>query len=301
MRSDFKYLGLGLAGGIGIAVVLIFGAASLGTGSISITPSPVWTNTPLPINRPTLTPPGTRTSTPTELPSITPYPTIYLSPTPTLSSVRLMRLAGQLLLSGALPENQQILLYESSLRYIARTPDEGRRMAQEINGVEYGYADNTCGPLSIAILQDAGLVGAEIVPHDFWLLNPWLEHDREFLDRTLPPDKFEHYVFHDWMKDFDWTAFSLLPGDFLYIHAGGGGNFDHMLVVNRVDSALRAYSVTNYRRPDGFVIDEVMLYDPGDPHSGILHAWSARAQAPSGSTGFGGFEVWRPVTPVVSK
>ena len=66
-----------------------------------------------------------------------------------------------------------------------------------------------------------------------------------------------------------------------------------MLVVNRVDSQGRAYSVTNYNTEEGFVINEVMLYDPNDPSAGIFAQWTKREKQLLGSTGFAGYEVWR--------
>jgi hypothetical protein len=293
IRSDLRYLGFGMAGGMLAAGALILAVLSV-RREVPALPSTALPSPPAARPSEALASPSSPPS-PTAPPTLTPSATSVPSVTPTLTEIEWLRASGALFVTGALTEAQQIRLYEASLKYIARTPQDGRRVAQEINGVEYGYADNTCGPLSMAILRDAGLVSAGIVPHDYWLLNPFLASDRQFLLDTLPPEHFKHLVFHDWMRDFDWQEFPLLPGDFIYIHAGGGGNFDHMLVVTRVDDGLRAYSVTNYRGPDGFVIDEVLLYDPRDPDVGIFDVWSGRAQAPSGSTGFGGFEVWRPL------
>jgi hypothetical protein len=42
-----------------------------------------------------------------------------------------------------------------------------------------------------------------------------------------------------------------------------------MLVVNRVDSQKRAYAVTNYSTLKGFVITEILLYDPNDKSTGM--------------------------------
>jgi len=293
MASDYKYLGIGLAAGIGAAAIFISSIMILRAGDSPIFTTPTHTalasSPPLPdpSSKPTAT-------TPTTWSTITPHPTLILSPTSTLTHIEYMQTTGLLNFPGSLSDDTQIRLYESSVKYIALTPDESLEMAIQINGVEYGNPANTCGPLAMAILRDAGLVSQDIIPHDFWLLNPWVVDDRNFLNATLTPEKYTYYVFHVWLKSFDWHSFPLQPGDFLYIKAGGGGNFDHMLVVNRVDSQLRAYAVTNYQRPDGFVIDEVLLYDPGDPAVGIFAAWGERQNARLGSTGFGGFELWRP-------
>ena len=71
-----------------------------------------------------------------------------------------------------------------------------------------------------------------------------------------------------------------------------------MLVVTRVDDNGRAYSVTNHATSDGFVIDEVMLYDPANPGLGKFSEWTNRQNNKIGTTGFGGFELWRLTQPV---
>src|SRR5574341_2214493 len=294
MRSDIKYLGLGLLVGIAAAPFLIsamiFAASRAAPVPTTLLASTDTATPPPPSQTPTPPPTSTATFSPTPTPfilTVTPYPTSTVDP------IQYMLDTGQLSLIGPWTSDKQIHLYEASLAYIASTPQDGLRMAKEINGVRYGNPSNTCGPLAIAILRDAGFVSANINPHDFWLLNPWLEDDRKVLDRTFPPSLYDHIVYHVWLRGFNWRSFPLKPGDFMYIHAGGGGNFDHMLVVTRVDSALRAYSVTNFNTANGFIIDEVMLYDPNDPNVGIFHAWTKEQNALLGSTGFGGFEVWR--------
>jgi hypothetical protein len=91
----------------------------------------------------------------------------------------------------------------------------------------------------------------------------------------------------------NWITTPLEPGDFVFIWHGSGGNFDHMLVVNRVDSQGRTYAVTNFGTSEGYLIAETMLYDPQDPGAGIFHTWTQEREAILGSTGFGGYEVWR--------
>jgi hypothetical protein len=61
-----------------------------------------------------------------------------------------------------------------------------------------------------------------------------------------------------------------------------------------VDAQGRTYAVTNYGTPEGYMIAEVMLYDPLDPMAGIFHTWTKQRDQVLGSTGFGGFEIWRP-------
>jgi hypothetical protein len=66
-----------------------------------------------------------------------------------------------------------------------------------------------------------------------------------------------------------------------------------MLVVTRVDSQGRAYSVTNYNTEQGFVINEALLYDPADSNAGLFSQWTEKQFQKLGSTGYAGFEVWR--------
>lgn len=294
MRSEIRYLGLGLLIGIVAAPFLISAIVFAASRAVPV-PTLLLVSTdaatfPTPSQTPTLPPTFTPTLNPTPtafIQTVTPYPT------PTTDPIQFMLNTGQLSLTGPWRSDLQIRLYEASLSYIASTPEDSLSMAKKINGVRYGNPSNTCGPLAIAILRDAGLISQNANPHDFWLLNPWVEDDRKRLDRTFPPTLYDHLVYHVWLRGFNWQSFPLKPGDFMYIHAGGGGNFDHMLVVTRVDSALRAYSVTNFDTTDGFLIDEVMLYDPNDPNAGIFHTWTKEQNALLGSTGFGGFEVWR--------
>jgi hypothetical protein len=201
---------------------------------------------------------------------------------------------GELLITGPLTREQQIKLYEVSVKFIAPTTQESRRVGEKINGFGYGSPTLICGPLSLAILQGAGLIVYEdVVPYDFWLLNPYISKDRTLVNRVFPANKYESVRFKNPLNKFDWETYPLQPGDFLYIDRGTGGNFDHMLVVNRVDSQGRAYAVTNFGTEAGYIIDEVMLYDPFDPDVGIFHTWTEKQFAKLGSTGFGGFEVWR--------
>jgi len=205
---------------------------------------------------------------------------------------------GGLIFTGALSSDQQIALYRASLNYVQPTVEDSIRSAKEINGVGYGDPSNICGPLAIAIMQSAGLlINSGIVPHDFWLLNPLASGDQKLLERAFPPNRYLYIKFPGPLNKTNWHDFPLQPGDFLFIWHGSGGNFDHMLVVTRVDSNLNTYSVTNYGTPQGFVIAETMLYNPTDPKAGIFHTWTQERDAILGSTGFGGFEIWRPLSP----
>jgi hypothetical protein len=195
---------------------------------------------------------------------------------------------------------QRQRLYEVSKKFIAETPADGNRIARSLNIVKNdGDPTNICGPLSIAILRDAKIIDPYIDLRDYWLLNPDINH--KLLDHTFPAERFAHFLFSGPINEMDWKVFPLKPGDFIYLYAGPGGTFEHMLTVNRVDEAGRAFAVTNHSTPNGFVIDEVILYDPAHPGTGKFYDWTVRKNNSLGSTGFGGFELWRLIQPVIEK
>lgn len=257
------------------------------------------TKTPTATSFPVTSFPVTHPPSPvTPPPSPIPSSPVTLSPspipfTPTLSPGQLMLSSGGMVISGPTSPEGQFRLYEASLKFIALTSKEARAKGEQFNGKGYGSPTVICGPLSIAILRAAGLVPPETEPYDFWLLNPDNQVDRNKLERLFPNERYENIRYRTRLKNYDWRSDPLQPGDFLYIYAGTGGTFEHMLVVNRVDNLGRAYSVTNFNTANGFIIDEVMLYDPNDPQAGIFYQWTERQFADLGSTGFAGFERWR--------
>jgi hypothetical protein len=201
--------------------------------------------------------------------------------------------SGGLVFTGRLTNWQQIALYKAAIYYARGNVADSQRVAAQINGAGYGDPGNICGPLAIAILRDAGLISPEVVPHDYWLLNPLASVDERLLERTFPHQLYAYFRDPTSIRKMDWRASPLLPGDFLFIWHGSGGNFDHMLAVSRVDNGGRAYAVTNYGTKEGYVIAEAMLYDPADPNVGLFHMWTQEQKAILGSTGFGGYELWR--------
>jgi hypothetical protein len=200
---------------------------------------------------------------------------------------------GYLAQAGPLNVKQVIKIYETSLKYVRSNTEGSRLLGEQINGPGYGVPSDICGPLSIAILQESGLISPELDPHAFWLLNPDIWDDRRLLAKAFPPDRFEDKRYKVKLNKVDWHKNPLYPGDFVYIYAGTGGTFEHMLVVNRVDADGRAYAITNHLTSNGFIISEVLLYDPDDPNVGMFPVWTARPNAEMGSTGFDGYELRR--------
>lgn len=309
MRSkDMRYLGLGL--GIGIAIMSLFlGTAFFVPGlrdrilpSQQI-PDPEISTTEL---QSIVTPPLLDTQTPTSINLLESSPTYTYTPTflpvdtstpiftPTLTSAELLAASGDLSIVGPLTRTQQLNLYNAALIFIAPTNAESKKMSVAINGLRFSDPNTTCGPLAIAILQKAQIISSvENVPHDYFLINPDNGLDRQLLERTFPNEHYVNTRYKIKLNQVNWAAQPLMPGDFLYIYAGEQGNFEHMLVVTRVDQAGRAYSVTNYNTEEGFIINEVLLYDPLVPSAGIFAQWTKREDQLLGSTGFAGFEIWR--------
>ena len=112
-----------------------------------------------------------------------------------------------------LTSQQQQRLQDASKDYIALTPADGIRMARSLNIIkDDGDPTNVCGPLSIAILRDAGLLDPYVKIRDFWLLNP--DINRKLLDQTFPSDRYEHFQFSSPLNEMDWDTFPLTTGRF---------------------------------------------------------------------------------------
>jgi hypothetical protein len=237
------------------------------------------------------------TFTPIALPLASPNLAGALGSSPTPDPVLAMIATGDLLITGPLLPAQQVSLYRASMSYVQATVEDSLRAAKEINAVGYGDPSNICGPLAVAILRDAGIIDPYLEPHDYWLLDPTKVPDQRLITNAFPAHEFAHEVIPTQLNKIDWGAEPLKPGDFLFIWHGSWGNFDHMLVVNRVDKDGRAYTVTNFGTPEGYMIAETMLYDPRDVKAGIFHTWTRQRDQVLGSTGFGGFELWRAIVP----
>ena len=195
---------------------------------------------------------------------------------------------------GPLDANAQLQLYVVSLSFVAASPQDALQLAKKLNFIgRDSHPSNMCGPLSIAILRATGLLPVDTVLDPFWLLNPRLPLAKTLLAKTFPATRFDHFSSEVPLNQMDWHATPLHPADFLYLYAGKGGSFEHMLVVTRVDAVGRAFAVTNHKTAQGFVVDEVLLYDPADPQVGIFAKWTSSPMDEFGSTGFGGFELWR--------
>jgi len=251
------------------------------------------TNTPIPATTTSLPANSTVSHLPTKTDEL-PLETSLPSATPTTTPTATPR--------GALSWNQEVRLYEASLKFLAENEDDAIIMVRDqIDYLESigEHPSLVCGPLSAVILRNAGLLPPEVDLHGFWLLDPRLRPSQIILETYFPPDHFEWYQFDTSTTEFDFETFPLLPGDFIYLYSGINGTFEHMLTVSRVDEVGRAYTVSNLATGDGFVIRELMLYDPNDPGVGQFYDWMNREiNVWLGMTGDGGFDLWRPMAPV---
>lgn len=190
-------------------------------------------------------------------------------------------------------------LRQAALAYQALYPEEAEKIARSLNFLdgENESVENICGPLSAAILRDAGLLPDQEGPvqdlKSFWLASPALNGRPWSL---FPEIDYEVFRFKTPMSTFDFTAWPLQPADFVYAYAENNG-FDHMFIVTEVDTEGRAYTMTNQNQSWGselwgsMIIQRYLLYDPQSPGEGIIYnEWS---NPRLGMTGQKGFEVLR--------
>lgn len=198
-------------------------------------------------------------------------------------------------------ETWEDVLYRVSLQFIADTPEEANEVAQEIDFLvgDTEVAGNMCGPLSIAILKEAGLIPEEADAHDAWLLCAHENRENCFGMETLkkvyfPPDEYDYLRVYDSVKDYDFRSNPLRPGDWLYLYTYIHG-YDHMLVVTRVDDVGNPYTVTNIDWGEGFVIEEMKLYDVDNPEEGLFYELTRIERRRIGMMGTAGFLLVRKI------
>lgn len=194
--------------------------------------------------------------------------------------------------AGLTAEQRQRLL-EASRRFVAPDDASADQVALQIDFIEGRNEDAStmCGPLSIAILQSAALLGPWARVHDFWLLNP--RQNLKPIENTFPKEKYSWHEFDTPISQFDFANFPLMAGDIVYLHAGSGDTFEHVLVVNHVEDG-KAYAVTNFFTHEGTIIEERLLVDAQVAGSGQFADWANRdIRNTLGNTGSGGFRIWR--------
>jgi hypothetical protein len=245
------------------------------------TPSPETLNEQIPVHTATIEDPDNITPTPNQS-------NFVVSPMPTTGLPYVYVLS---------PEQRE-MLNQAAQKYVAANQEETKLVAQQLNYIGKNATPNTmCGPLAIAILQDAGIVDPEIPRIDFYYFNPRPGFAGDTIESAFPESRFKKIEQNLPINEIDYSVNPLHPGDFLYLFAGDSGSFEHMLTVSRVDELGRAFAVTNYNTPEGVAIQEVMLYDPNQPGIGKFYDWTNWANRELGRTGYGGFWLWRSITP----
>ncbi|MHB8193754.1 MAG: LysM peptidoglycan-binding domain-containing protein [Bellilinea sp.] len=190
-------------------------------------------------------------------------------------------------------------LRQAALAYQAFYPEDAKKIALSLNFLDgkSESAENICGPLSAAILRDAGLLPAQAGPvqilKSYWQASP-SQNGRPW--SLFPERDYEVFRFDTPLAEFDFTAWPLQPADYVYAYAKDHG-FDHMFIVTEVDAEGRAYTVTNQHQSWGhemwgsILILRYLLYDPKSSGEGIIYnEWS---NPRLGMTGQNGFEVLR--------
>ncbi len=183
-------------------------------------------------------------------------------------------------------------LHRLALRLTRLDPAQADALARSLGYSPQASAGLMCAPLSVYVLRQVGLAPPSEQPAAYWLLDPQRERDKV---QRLFGQGFLHDLLTGLPSRLDFRSRPFIPGDVLYFYSGSWGTFSHMMVVTYVDRAGRAYGLSNLNTPRGYIVREVMLYDPARPGVGQLARWNDPRWAWLGLTGFGGVEVWRPV------
>ena len=126
----------------------------------------------------------------------------------------------------------------ASLAYQAFDPEDAEEIARSLDFLEgeNESAENICGPLAAAILRDAGLLPNLPGPiqdlKSFWQARP-ITNGRPW--NMFPERDYEVFHYDTPLAEFDFIAWPLQPGDFLYTYAEHSG-FEHMFIVTEVDA-----------------------------------------------------------------
>lgn len=188
---------------------------------------------------------------------------------------------------------------QAAAGYLAETSEDSAKVAGQIDwlGPEGKEGPNTmCGPLVWAILRDAGALpagygGWQQGARSFWLAKP-RTNGRPW--SLFPAENYQLFSFRQPLGEFDFSSFSLYPGDFLFTYSKGDG-YDHMLVVTEVDKAGNVYTVTNRVQVHPTMkttIERVLLLNLNDLSSGLARqAWHTDQK--NGRTGHHGFDIFR--------
>lgn len=191
--------------------------------------------------------------------------------------------------------NWMLTLKDAAAADITTTHEDSIRVARGLGYLASGQEDPSlmCGPLAGSLLQQAGMLPPGVGPwnnlHNYWLADP--EVNGKPWSMFSEPD-YSLYQYKTPLAKFDFAAWPLRPGDFLYTYAAASG-FEHMFIVTEVDEAGQAFTVANQYRGEliGYPIERLMLYDPNDPGKGAIYEEWQNGRL--GRTGHDGFDVLR--------
>lgn len=183
--------------------------------------------------------------------------------------------------------------------YLADSSQAANQVAHRMHWLEASAVespDAMCGPLVWSEMHDAGALppdwgGWSMGGRAFWLAKP-RTNGRPW---SLFPQGMGHvYAFRQPLGSFDFSNFTLYPGDFFYSYSAGDG-FDHMFLVTEVDADGSVYTITNLIQTKPVyqaTIQRVLLLNLHDPTVGIARNQWAKDRV-HGRTGHAGFDVFR--------
>lgn len=175
-----------------------------------------------------------------------------------------------------------------SAHYKATTEEALKSLLIQLDEEDPGSMD---GPLAVAMMQETGLLDASIPPHRFWLLNATRDWQR--LEVFLPHEDYIWMEKKGALSQINLLGFSFSPGDLVYLIPDKEVFTGKYILITRVDSQGRAFTITNQYLPSrrSFIVDEFLFYDPNQREKGLM-----------GSSGaFGGYQgliLWRKRPPV---
>src|SRR5512146_2529264 len=177
---------------------------------------------------------------------------------------------------------------------IRPTSEGANALADELRNAKSSDANNICGPLAIAQINQVVSYGTR--PEDFWLLNPQEPTSQKILTETFPPEKFDKFEVTTPLGDYDfnsWTGHGVEPGDFFFFRAKDRGS-SHLVAISRRGHDGKLYCTTNYPNATGkFITKEVVFWDPGHPETSWIKELAKGENTAKFASGNAGFYQYR--------
>jgi hypothetical protein len=278
-----------------LLVLLVSCQAESSAPVIGPTNTSIYTDSPLPEQQANPTEGFDGSLTPSQ--TVQPTAAIQATTSPTRTNIAIHQP------TSILSVEQLSRLETASMAYISPDPQSADETVRNMAYAAGADASLTCGPLAIAILQDAELLSPYFDLNDFWLSSPLPGNNEPIFKEAFPEERYEWTRNFTPMAEIDYLVDPLLPGDFIYTF---GGNYEHMFTVTRVDETGKTYTVQNVEQgylnddPDdiSFIIQETLLYDPANPGVGMVYEWADDFNWKLGLTGTEGTMRFRPIVPI---